>query len=428
MIARCRDCAELIPAAPHAIEIRCPACGSPRIFRHAELDSLSIAHIDCDAFYASVEKRDNPDIADRAVIVGGGKRGVVSACCYVARIYGVRSAMPMFKALKACPDAVVIHPDMAKYQRVGRQVRSLMIATTPLVEPLSIDEAFLDLAGTEKLHGGSPSRTLMLLARRIEQEIGITVSIGLSYNKFLAKVASDLDKPRGFSAIGRADAIDFLRTRPVSLIWGVGPALMRRLNADGITTLGQLQTRDERELTGHYGAIGKRLARFARGIDDRSVDPDGPTKSISAETTFDADVSASTALAQQLWPLCEKVAERLKRHKLAGRSVTLKLKTADFRVITRSRSLGAPTQLAETLYQTALPLLEAEAQGRKYRLIGIGAAEFGDLSEADPPDLFDRKSHRVADVERAIDNVRAKLGDDAIMKGRALEPRQRRAR
>jgi DNA polymerase-4 len=423
MTALCRDCAAPVDeSALGAAEPRCPACGAPRLFRHGELDSLSIAHLDCDAFYATVEKRDNPAIADRPVIVGGGRRGVVSACCYVARIYGVRSAMPMFKALKACPDAVVIHPDMAKYQRVGREVRQLMLTTTPLVEPLSIDEAFLDLTGTEKLHGMSPARTLMRLARRIEAEIGITVSIGLSYNKFLAKVASDLDKPRGFSAIGRADALDFLRPRPASLIWGVGPALKARLAADGIATIGQLQTRDERELTARYGAIGRRLARFARGIDDRKVDPDGPTKSISAETTFDGDIADAARLAHELWPLCETVSERLKRSKLAGRAVTLKLKTSAFKNVTRSRHLGAPTQLAELLYRTALPLLEAEANGPKYRLIGIGAADLTDAAEADPPDLFDPAGQRRARVERAIDAVRAKLGEKSIAKGRTLGP------
>jgi len=262
----------------------------------------------------------------------------------------------------------------------------------------------------------------MRLARRIEADIGINVSIGLSYNKFLAKVASDLDKPRGFSTIGRMEAIDFLRPKPVNLIWGVGPALKRRLNDDGITTLGQLQLYDERDLARRYGAIGARLARFARGIDDRKVDPDGPIKSISAETTFNEDTGQSAALARELWPLCEKVAARLKRHRLAGRSVTLKLKTSDFRIVTRSRQLGAPTQLAETLYRTALPMVEAEAKGPKYRLIGIGAAELGDAAEADPPDLFDPDNRRRAKVEHAIDSVRARLGDKAIIKGRALEP------
>ena len=197
--ALCRDClAESGPAAK-----RCLACGSPRLLAHPERDLLSIAHVDCDAFYAAVEKRDDPSLADKPVIIGGRKRGVVSTACYVARTYGVRSAMPMFKALKACPHAVVIKPNMQKYVAAGRAVQKLMLELTPLVEPVSIDEAFLDLSGTERLHHGSPARTLARLAKRIEDELGITVSIGLAPNKFLAKVASDLAKPRGFSIIGR---------------------------------------------------------------------------------------------------------------------------------------------------------------------------------------------------------------------------------
>jgi len=193
----CRDCTALHDDANLR---RCPACKSPRLVRHDEIASLSMAHIDCDAFYAAIEKRDNPAIADKPVIVGGGKRGVVSTACYVARTFGVKSAMPMFKALAACPNAVVVRPDMQKYALVGRQVRQLMLETTPLVEPLSLDEAFLDLTGTDRLHRCSPAQTLARLAKRIEDELAITVSVGLSFNKFLAKVASELDKPRGFSA------------------------------------------------------------------------------------------------------------------------------------------------------------------------------------------------------------------------------------
>jgi DNA polymerase IV len=214
MSVLCRDCVARFAERP----ARCPSCGSPRLLAHAELDSLAIAHLDCDAFYASVEKRDNPALRDQPVIVGGGRRGVVSAACYIARLYGVRSAMPMFKALAACPHATVIHPDMAKYARVGREVRDMMRSLTPLVEPLSIDEAFLDLAGTEHLHHGSPARSLARLALEVERRIGVTVSIGLSYNKFLAKIASDLDKPRGFAVIGRGEAVEFLGGKPVGLI------------------------------------------------------------------------------------------------------------------------------------------------------------------------------------------------------------------
>ncbi|HEY6334510.1 MAG TPA: DNA polymerase IV [Alphaproteobacteria bacterium] len=421
MTALCRECFTPQPASEAApAPRRCPSCGSPRVISHPELDELWIAHMDCDAFYASVEKRDEPSLRDKPVIVGGGARGVVSAACYVARIDGVRSAMPMFKALKLCPKAVVIRPNMRKYQTVGREVRRLMLETTPLVEPLSIDEAFLDLSGTEKLHHGSPARTLARLARRIEDEIGITVSIGLSYNKFLAKIASDIDKPRGFSAIGRAEAVAFLAPKPVSLIWGVGKALQQRLHDDGIYTIGQLTQIEENDLIARYGVIGRRLARFARGEDGRTVDPRLPAKSVSAETTFDADLKSADALKAELWPLCETVAGRLKKSALAGRTITLKLKTADFHLLTRSRTLDAPTQLAEVLFRAALPLLEAEATGRAYRLIGIGAAVFAPATEADPPDLLDPEAEKRAQVERAMDAVRAKLGGGAIVKGRGF--------
>ncbi|MCK6450514.1 MAG: DNA polymerase IV [Alphaproteobacteria bacterium] len=419
----CRDCGadgRLDDPGRDRRPPRCPACGSPRLIAHAELDALSIAHIDCDAFYATVEKRDRPELSDRPVVVGGGRRGVVSAACYVARMYGVRSAMPMFKALEACPEAVVIPPDMAKYAAVGRQVRALMRAVTPLVEPLSIDEAFLDLSGTEAVHHAYPARTLAALARRIERDLGVTVSIGLSYNKFLAKIASDLDKPRGFAVIGQRDALDFLGPRPVGTIWGVGKALEARLNADGIGTIAQLRERDERELVARYGTIGRRLHRFARGEDDRKVEPDRPTKSISAENTFDRDRADLAFLRAELWPLCETVSRRLKKSGLAARSVTLKLKTAQFRLITRSTHLAAPTQLAETLFRSAEQLLQPELDGTRFRLIGVGGADLSDATEADPPDLFDPEANKRRKIEQTIDQLRGKLGDKVIAKGRGL--------
>jgi len=384
----CRDCAAFAEETPPAE--RCGACGSPRLIAHRELAALALAHIDCDAFYASVEKRDRPELLDSPVIVGGGARGVVLACCYVARLSGIRSAMPMFKALKACPDAVVIPPDMTKYRAVGRQVRELMLATTPLVQPLSIDEAFLDLAGADRVNNGPAARTLALLARRIEREIGVTVSIGLSYNKFLAKIASDLDKPRGFAVLGRGEALDFLAPKPVSLIWGVGDALQQKLARDGIGTIAELRQRDERELTQRYGAVGRRLARFARGEDDRSVDPDAPTKSISVEITFAQDLARFDALADALRPLAESLARRLARSGHAAAGVTVKLKTADFRVLSRRRQLADPTQRADMLYRAALPLLQEAADGTLFRLIGIGADRLAEPSLADPPDLFDQ--------------------------------------
>lgn len=421
MSVLCRDCGAL--AAPAAPGGRCDDCGSPRLVSHHELGDLSIAHIDCDAFYATVEKRERPELADRPVIIGGGARGVVLACCYVARLYGVRSAMPMFKALAACPDAVVIPPDMAKYREVGREVRAEMHRLTPLVEPLSIDEAFVDLRGTKTLHDACPAQLLAGLAKRIETRLGITVSIGLSDNKFLAKLASDLDKPRGFAVLSRGEAAAFLADKPVGLLWGVGAALQRRLARDGITLIGQLAALGDRELGVRYGRIGARLGGLARGEDGRAVLAHTPARSISAETTLAQDEADAAMLARVLWPLCERVSARLKQASLAASTITLKLKTADFRLRTRSRRLTDPTQLADTLFHTASGLLALEADGvTRYRLIGVGADTLSDSRGADPPSLFERELDRPRRLEHAIDGICSRLGDGFVGFGRTLAP------
>ena len=413
--ALCRDCLE--PQKPAG---RCHVCNSPRLIDHPELADLTIAHLDCDAFYAAVEKRDRPELVDRPVIVGGGRRGVVSAACYVARLYGVRSAMPMFKALKACPDAVVIRPDMSKYSRVGRQIRRMMEETTPLVEPISIDEAFLDLTGTEVLHGGSAARTCAALVRRIERDVGVTASIGLSYNKFLAKLASDLDKPRGFAVIGRAEVEQRLAPMPVNRIWGVGRKLLERLEEDGIHTIGDLHPYEEATLIRRYGVIGRRLFSFCRGRDQRIVNPEHAAKSVSSETTFDTDIESAAPLQGRLWRLCEKVSARLKHADVAGRTITLKLKTDRFKTLTRSRTLDEPTQLADVLYRSGCEMLLPMLDGTAYRLIGIGCSDLTTGDRADPPDLLDQRRTRLVQVERAIDAVRAKLGQTAIQRGRTM--------
>ncbi|EKF17891.1 DNA polymerase IV [Nitratireductor pacificus] len=409
----CRDC--LAPAETDAK--RCRACGSPRVLRHPELDALSLAHIDCDAFYAAVEKRDNPELRDKPVIIGGGKRGVVSTACYIARINGVRSAMPMFKALEACPTAVVVKPDMEKYVRVGRQVRDMMQALTPMVEPISIDEAFLDLAGTRKLHGASPALVLARFARQVEQEVGITVSVGLSYCKFLAKVASDRDKPRGFSVIGQAEAVSFLAQQPVTLIWGVGKAFAATLAGDGLRSIGQLQTLERGELMRRYGTMGDRLYHLSRGLDERSVKPRSEAKSVSSETTFDTDLSRFEDLVPVLRALSERVSARLKKADIAGRTIVLKLKTADFRIRTRNRQLGDPTRLADRIFHTGLDMLRRETDGTRYRLLGIGVSDLTDAGKADPPDLVDQLSHKRALAEGAIDSLREKFGRQAVETG-----------
>jgi DNA polymerase IV len=419
----CRDCGAFGTAASRAE--RCEGCGSPRLVCHPELGSLAIAHVDCDAFYAAVEKRDRPELADRPVIIGGGGRGVVLACCYVARLYGVRSAMPMFKALAACPDAVVIRPDMAKYREIGREVRAEMERLTPLVEPLSIDEAFLDLGGTEALHGACPAQLLIGLAARVETALGITVSIGLSDTKFLAKIASDLDKPRGFAVLSRADAPAFLAGKPVSMLWGVGMAMQRRLAGDGIILIGQLAEIGERELASRYGRMGTRLAHLARGEDARAVLAHAPAHTISAETTLAQDECDASILAHALWPLCERLSARLKQASLAAGTITLKLKTTDFRLRTRSRRVADPTQLADTLYHIASGLLAAEVDGvTRFRLVGVGADHLSDSRAADPPTLFERQLDGPRRLEQAIDAIRGKLGEGSVRLGRTLQDRK----
>jgi len=410
----CRDC-----RADAAEKVtRCPVCSSPRLLRHPELNALTVAHVDCDAFYATIEKRDDPSLADQPVIVGGRQRGVVLTACYLARSYGIHSAMPMFEARRLCPSATVVRPDMEKYVRVGRQVRELMRSLTPLVEPVSIDEAFMDLSGTERLHGMSPAKALAGFAARVERDIGITVSIGLSNNKFLAKIASDLDKPRGFAVLGTTEAPEFLATRPVTQIFGVGKAAESRFARDGVRTIADLQHLGSAELARRYGAEGARLARLASGVDDRPVRPSREAKSISAETTFDRDLADFRPLELELWRLTEKVSARLKAQQLAGATVTLKLKTADFRIRTRAQSLGHPTQLAARLFAAARELLERETDGSAFRLIGIGVSA---LARADGNDFADLLDRRTAEAEHAIDQLRERFGDDAVVKGLAFD-------
>ena len=415
--ALCRDCL-WTGDAPQLR--RCPRCASPRLVVHAELEQLTIAHMDCDAFYASVEKRDRPELRDLPVIVGGGRRGVVTTCCYIARISGVRSAMPMFKALKLCPQAMVIKPDFTKYRFESKRIMDKLATLTPLVQPLSLDEAWLDMTGCERLHGGTAAWVLARAQAQIEAETGLTVSVGLAANKFLAKIASDLDKPRGFSVIGAAEAKGFLAPRPVSILPGVGPAFQKSLAVAGFQTVGDLAKADPKALATAFGVYGLRLSQLAQGQDARAVDPDQERKSVSAETTFNDDLSAISELEDELWPLCEKVARHLRREAIAGRVAVLKLRTTDFKIITRRRTLAVPTQTAKGLFAVARELLGAEARGKPYRLIGIGATELVDaLGPAS--DLFAADEARALKSERAMDALRDKFGASAVQSGRALK-------
>ncbi len=379
-----------------------------------------MAHLDCDAFYASVEKRDRPELRDVPVIVGGGVRGVVTTACYIARLYGVRSAMPMFKALRACPDAVVIKPDFAKYRAESGRIMAALRRLTPLVQPLSLDEAWLDLSGTERLNGGPPAWQLARVQKEIERETGLSVSIGLAPNKFLAKIASDLDKPRGFALIGAAEAKAFLEPRPVGVLPGVGPAFVKSLERAGLSTVGDLARADPRDLAARFGDHGLRLHRLALGEDARPVDPAQERRGLSAETTFETDVASLVELENRLWPLCEKAAARARAAGVAGRAVVLKLKTADFRLITRRRTLEASTRTARVLFSTGRALLRGEADGRRFRLIGIGLAELVEAGHADEGQLFASEETRALKAEEALDRLRARFGAAAVVSGRTL--------
>ena len=424
MPALCRDC---LWRADDGVAA-CPCCGGGRIVRHPELFALAIAHVDCDAFYASVEKRDRPELAGRPVIVGGGVRGVVTAACYVARLSGVRSAMPMFKALKACPDAVVIRPDFSKYSAASRQIRGLMATLTPLVEALSIDEAALDLAGTERLHGAPPAVVLAGFARAVEREVGVTISIGLAPNRLLAKIAAGRDKPRGFAVIGAAEARALLAAEPVRLLPGVGPALAHRLAARGITRLAHLQALDDRDAARLLGEDGPSLCRRARGEDARAVDPRRATKSISAETTFDSDLRRAEELEPHLWRLSEKLARRLREKGFASSGLVLKLKTAGFAIRTRAAKLPSPTALPDRLFEAARGLLLRECDGTAFRLIGVGASQLLPLADADRGDLADPRTPRLAAAQSAIDQLRGRFGEAVIARGRSLATARRSPR
>ncbi|WOI55463.1 DNA polymerase IV [Palleronia sp. LCG004] len=416
MPSLCRDCHTTFDAAR-----RCPACGSPRVTSHPELRDLTIAHMDCDAFYASVEKRDDPALRDKPVIVGGGRRGVVTTACYIARIRGVRSAMPMFQALKLCPEAVIVKPRFEVYSAVSRQIRAMMDEITPVVEPLSLDEAFMDLGGTHRLHGAPPAVMLSRLVARMQSELGITGSIGLSHNKFLAKIASDLDKPRGFSLIGRAETECFLRDKPVGLIWGVGQVTREALDRAGIRTIADLLRWDERDLEARFGGMGTRLWQLARGKDARRVSAHEPVRGLSNETTFGEDISDPDLLDGHLWRLSEKVSGRAKAKDLAGRVVTLKLKRADHRILTRRLTLRDPTQVADRIYRTARGLFDPVVGEGPFRLLGVGLADLCAADEADiAGDLLDPLAVNRARAERATDAIRARWGEGAIIKGRAL--------
>ena len=377
--------------------------------------------MDCDSFYASVEKRDCPELIDKPVIIGGGRRGVVSTACYIARIRGVHSAMPMYRALKLCPDAVVIRPRMKLYAEISLQIRKMMLELTPSVEPISLDEAFLDLGGTQRLHKKPPAVLLAELTNRIKNELGLTGSIGLSHNKFLAKVASDLNKPNGFSIIGKRETEKFLFNKPVNILWGVGAGTKEKLEAMGIKTLSDLLRWEESDFVRKFGTSGKRLKALASGKDNRRVMAERLIKSISNETTFGEDILKHEILIGHLWRMCEKVSDRAKSREIAGKVGVIKLKTDKHRLITRRLTFKEPTNMADRLFNALEPLLKSEIKEVKFRLLGVTLTDLCDQKYADlTDDLLDPNAQNRQKAELATDKIRKKFGVNAIIKGRSL--------
>lgn len=412
----CRKCFMLFKKAK-----RCPSCSSPIFIVHPELLSLNIAHMDCDSFYASVEKRDRPELIDKPVIIGWGRRGVVSTACYIARIRGVHSAMPIYRALKLCPDAVIIKPRMKLYAEISLKIRKMMLELTPAVEPISLDEAFLDLSGTQRLHKKSPAVVLAELTNRMKNDLGLTGSIGLSHNKFLAKIASDLNKPNGFSIIGKNETEKFLSNKPVNILWGVGAGTKEKLEAMGIKTLSDLLRWDDRDFVKKFGASGERLKALASGKDNRRVIAERSIKSISNETTFGQDILQQEILIGHLWRMCEKVSDRAKSQGIAGKVGVLKLKTSRHILITRRLTFKEPTNIADRLFNSLEPLLINEINEIKFRLIGVTLTSLCDESYADlTGDLLDPNSLNRKKAELASDKIRKKFGVNAIIKGRSL--------
>jgi DNA polymerase-4 len=327
--------------------------------------------------------------------------------------------MPMFKALKACPDAVVIKPAFAKYNAESKRIFAMVGELTPLVQTLSLDEAWLDLSGTARLNGGPPAFQLARLQKWIEDETGLSVSIGLAPNRFLAKIASELDKPRGFSVIGVAEAQGLLAPRPVTTLPGVGPVFGRTLRSDGFATIGDLAAAEVKDLIRRYGETGLRLHDLSHARDSRPVNPDHDRRGMSAETTFNDDLTTAEALEAELWPLCEKLASKARRDGVASRVVMLKLRKTDFKIVTRRVTLPEPVQTARALFAAGRDLLKPEL-GRPYRLIGIGMADINDAEDA-PESLFASPEMRTLKTETTIDALRARFGDTAVVAGRTLK-------
>jgi len=413
----CRDCFQIF-----RYDVRCRNCNSPRIVSHANLLQLTIAHIDCDAFYASIEKRENPEIRNSPVIVGEKNRGVVTTCCYIARIDGVRSAMPIFQAKKLCPDAIIISPRMNHYKKISKSIKEILTTLSPAIEFISLDEAYIDFKGTRRLHGEAPAVKLAKISKQIETELGISISIGLSYNKFLSKIGSDLDKPRGFSIIGQSDAKKVLEDKPVSKILGVGKKTKMILEGNCINKISDLLIYEKNQLIDLLGSFGETLWFMARGIDYRRITPNKRPKSISCEKTLQTNQIDPEILTSFVWDLTEEISFRLKDLSLVAKNFKLKLKTANFNLLVRSITLENYSNSPEKIFQANKILLKKNIFKGPFRLVGITATNFLNCQDTVWKDnLFEQSDNQILAAEEAIDYIRSKFGKKAIIRGRSLK-------
>ena len=412
----CRDCAK------HSLlESKCQECNSPRILKLDDLLSLKIAHIDCDAFYASIEKSQNPHLINKPVIVGGGQRGVVTTCCYIARIKGIKSAMPIFKAKKLCPEAIIIPPRMSLYKHISNLIFKKFYQLTPSVETIAFDEAYLDFSGTYQLFKKTPAELLVKLAIEIEKELNITVSIGLSENKFLSKLASSFSKPKGFTVIRSSEKSEFLKKLHIKNIPGIGPKFQKKLEKNSIVKIEDIVNQKPEVLLSKFGKYGLTIWNLAKGIDERKVEASSVRKSISKETTFETDVSDLKILKKTFWILAEEVSEILKNKNILAKSLTIKLKRHNFKIITNTQTFKEPTILAEDLYQVAISLLKKRLELIPFRLIGISTSKFSFEKQETFTNFYSNsKLRKIEKTEYAMDKIRQKFGKQIIKKGRAL--------
>lgn len=383
-------------------------------------DARAILHIDMDAFYASVEERDRPELKGKPLIVGGTNgRGVVAAANYVVRRFGVHSAMPMNEALRRCPDAVCVQPRMVRYKEVSEQVFGIFREFTPLVEGLSLDEAFLDVTSSQQLMGSAESIGGEI-RRRIAGRIGITASVGIAPNKLLAKIASDLNKPDGMCRIGPDNLRDVLDVLPIEKLFGVGPRTLPAVHAAGIRSFGDLRQANEEVLWRVFGKHGKSMRDRASGLDDRPIEPNREEKSISAEETYARDIRGAAALTVRLLHLADRAASRLRSQELAAGCVNVKIRRADFTTYSRQRALDPPTQNTAIISAVASTLLEqwlSTQPSAAVRLLGVGVSDLQTLPQRD---LFDEDSAQVSRLDSAIDGIRDRFGTHMVTRASLL--------